>query len=1352
MKIFRFLIIIIFFLLIIIYCNSGLGEESDANILFLGLWDRAFPVLDEASKELNIPVDKYRILDYITPKELSKKLEKIPFEKYDLIYILQINQNDAHLLSNLLSKAKDINPDLKVIELDYRSTHEELLTKDIMKADPKVREYWENFSKENLKRLLIYSQVKYLEKKGEILPPVKIPEFGFYHPQADNFFKDWESYTRWYREKNLYFDKKPWVAVILRPDYVIYDNSRIYDALIKELQKNEINVYGVFGSSEKLQDLIRVSKPSLMTLQHHSGPEGIPKRGEESFLEQIDIPYLYGAGLLGTITIEDWKKSVKSAKWSDYTSISRHELYGIIEPHIIGAKGDSGKGYFLDQPIPERVESFVSRIKGWINLQNKPNANKKVAIIYFHKYLSKADLGRPAMEMGRYLNISKSIFEVLHALKDEGYNVKPLPNYAHEIISWMQEKGKNIPGWSPAELEEFVNKNNPILIPEQKYKSWFKSKLSKQNQNLVIKKHGEVPGNIMVINREGKKYIVLPVIQLGNVILAPQPDIGVLEDKNLMKSRTLPPSHNFLAFYWWLQEEFKADAFIHFGAFGKDVFLPGKEIFLSKDCFPDIIMADIPNIYIWPIENIGIGTIAKRRTYAVLIDHLTASILPMELSFGYSDLENLINQFMEIKNKRELKREYRETITKKFRKLDLAEKMGVELREGKLLTDEQIYQLLVFLSYAKTQNSPSGMHVFGVSPPGDKTISYICYILQRNTDFFKKLKQAKIVDDMEKAVKSEKIHRLIELLVRLKLPPEEVSNITGVNVEIIRQELKSEVEFAKKLWDGFRKSGNSEMNNLLKALDGGYISPGPGGTALSNPQVLPTGRNMYGISPRQVPTRQAWEVAKRIMDKFLKDHKQKKGKYPQRVAFSLTGMETFRDMGIMEAQILYLAGIRPSWNPGGLVNGLEIIPSEELNHPRIDPLISVSGIYIKSFPYLIELLDEAIKMAAEVSGKNNFIKVAKEKIYQKLVSSGIKKEIAEKLATIRIFGSKAGESGARLIWLLPRTKMWEDQEDILEVWNNIRSHYYSKYEWSKQNKLLYQYNLKGREVVFSSWGNNLYGPLTNHHYPEETGGLALACQFIGKNKPEVFIQDLRNRKDPYIFPLREVINAELLATFFNKKWIESQMDEGYQGATQFMQIADNLFQWTSVKKDAVSQAVWEEASEIYLDDKYGLNILEFFMHANPYAFQQMISTMLEASRKGYWEPTPMELKRLVRAYASYVVKFGYNAGPYTGRNKKFHNMVKKKLEQINEAQLLAAYVKQVSSVSGMEVKHVKGKKLQQKQQKRAKIDKSKKLQQKKAKKVSTIEGERELIIIVFVIIVFSLFIYGYRRKVGGFKS
>ena len=292
-------------------------------------------------------------------------------------------------------------------------------------------------------------------------------------------------------------------------------------------------------------------------------------------------------------------------------------------------------------------------------------------------------------------------------------------------------------------------------------------------------------------------------------------------------------------------------------------------------------------------------------------------------------------------------------------------------------------------------------------------------------------------------------------------------------------------------------------------------------------------------------------------------------------------METFRDTGVMEAQILYMLGVEPVYSPGNLVAGLKLIPAKVLNRPRIDTIISINGIYLKDFPSCARHLDEAVRMASDCSEEGNIVREHSQAIEKDLRAAGVPAERAHCLAAARIFGTEPGGGGARLVWMLPRSGTWQGRQEIIDVWREMRTYAYTGDMWGEKLPDLHDKVYAGTEGVVANWSDNLLGPLTNHHYPEETGGLAMSVQWITGKRPEVSVFDLRRRRRSRGDSAGGGAQPGTAVGTLNKAWIRGQMEHGYIGATQFMQIADDMFQWESVRaKGDMARRVGEDGRRI----------------------------------------------------------------------------------------------------------------------------------------------------------------------------
>ena len=340
--------------------------------------------------------------------------------------------------------------------------------------------------------------------------------------------------------------------------------------------------------------------------------------------------------------------------------------------------------------------------------------------------------------------------------------------------------------------------------------------------------------------------------------------------------------------------------------------------------------------------------------------------------------------------------------------------------------------------------------------------------------------------------------------------------------------------------------------------------------------------------------------------------------------------------------------------------------------------MSVNGIYLKDFAPCVRILDQAVRMAIADEEPGNLVRQHTATIENELRGAGVSLERAHELACARVIGSEPGGGGARLVWFLPRSGTWQERSEINELWRTMRTHVYTGKLWGARLPELHDKIYAGTEGVISNWSDNLLSPLTNHHYPEEAGGLAMSVQWITGKKPDVSVFDLRRRENAGAIGLEEVLSLELRSVALNKEWIRGQMVHGYIGATQFMQIVDNSFQWEAVRQGAIWPGAWDKITDVYVRDSLGLGLREWFDKANPFAFQELTATLLEASRKGYWAADPTTVRQLATAHAESVARFGHGAGPYAGGNLKLRGYLSDALNRPEDEGLRTAYLTKVN--------------------------------------------------------------------------
>ena len=802
-------------------------------------------------------------------------------------------------------------------------------------------------------------------------------------------------------------------------------------------------------------------------------------------------------------------------------------------------------------PMPDNIDFLIRRIKAWHKLQVKPNVEKKIAILYWNHPPGKQNIG------ASYLNLFRSISKILPAMKKDGYKMEGRLPTEEEIKEHILLSGRNVGSWAPGELEKLMSAGGLIRVSISTYNKWF-AKLDPDFKEAVICQWGR-PEDSHVMIKNGE--IIIPWVDLGNIIILPQPARGFGEDpETLYHDPKVYPHHQYIAFYFWLKKEFKADAIISLGKHGTHEWLPGKQIGLSLSCPPEILIDDIPNIYPYIVDNVGEGIQAKRRGRGVIIDHLIPPLKKGGSYMEYRGLTGLIDAYHNAQAMdAALAGEKLISVRKLIRKLGLDKDLGL-----KELNDNAIEEIEHYILELQEKLIPYGLHTFGISPEG--------YAL----------------NDLTEA-------------------------ICFASPEIKKEDMKA----------GLKACGKAEMASLLRALDGEYISPGEGNDPIRNPEAIPTGRNFYGFNVDKVPSKEAFVLGKKLVDTMINEYREKNGSYPDKLGIILWSTETQRNEGVNESAALYLLGITPVWDRKDKVVGIKPIPGAILNRPRIDVLLQTSGLYRDAFPGVIKLLDRAVRMAGSLKDVENFVAIHNEKIKKALLKKGYNSDDAAELSQARVFGPMPGAYVHALQELIPSSGTWETDEEIADVWIHHYSYVYGDKLWGKSLKSAYKNNLKDVKITMHSRSSNVYYMLDNDDMFAFLGGLSLAVKNQTGEYPDVMVANLQDGKDVKLEDLAKSIGKALRTRYLNPRWIEGMKKEGYAGAREMDKFVEHLWGFQVTTPFAVDKTQWEQIYEVYIEDKYGLDLKEFFDKHNPWAQQSIAARMLEADRKKYWK-TPEE--------------------------------------------------------------------------------------------------------------------------------
>ncbi len=1075
------------------------------------------------------------------------------------------------------------------------SGNDEDLQKQGFIFHPQLREYFGHLSAANLQNLLRLAVHLSIDRAVSYEPVVQQPNLGIYHPEAPAVFSNYADYRRWYEGRPGYRADAPRLGLMFFSTSLIKGQVEFINHIMAELEKAGFTVLPCFGRDEDVlgrffldeRRQARVDVVLSFSLKFSSALNDRVKTA----LTGLNVPVINAINLLG-IDIDHWRADpVGIPPLAVAHNIAVPETSGVIEPTPLSGRVEASDPeipgrFYLFRSIADNLDHLIPRLQRWITLQRKPNAEKKVAVLYYHHSQGKQNIG------ASYLNVFRSLEHILARLRQEGYRVPAAQRLTEEGIKQMiLTTGLNIGSWAPGEFDRLLAAGSVVRVPMAEYKQWF-SQLPSAFREGVVKQWGP-PEAAEIMVKDGR--FIIPAVTVGNLVLLPEPARGWSDSPlKLYHDVTVFPHHQYIAAYLWLARGFRADAMIHLGTHATHEWLPGKQVGLSSSCPPEVLITDIPNIYPYIVDDVGEGLQAKRRGRGVIIDHLTPPLQSAGLYKEYDDLQTLIENY---EKGRSLGSQTTAVYLEQIRDLVRRTGLAKDLRLPEL-NDEALQQIQLYLHEIKDDLLPYGMHTFGRSPAGAA---------------------------LEDTVKA----------------------IVDKNPEARSQDVR----------EALTVSGPREMDHLVKALNGGYVPPGEGNDPLRNLAALPTGNNFYGFSPDKVPTAAAWQLGKQAADDIIARSLKEHQRYPEKVAIVLWAVETLRNEGVNECTALYLMGMAPVWDKNGRVTGTRVIPARELQRPRIDIVLNPSGLYRDLYPDKLLFLDRAVQQAAAQTDIDNYLSRNNRRLQEQLQQSGLSPQQADKLSRLRIFTTAPGTYGNRVSELAGASGFWKSDAEIADVYQQHTGFAYGADHWGVPAPQLFKENLKRVDTVLHSRSSNVYGVLDNDDMFSYLGGLALAVrQESGKNPDTMLTMQLQPHK-LRVEDLAKTIGQEMRARYLNPKWITGMKADNYAGAREMSHFVEYLWGWQVTVPSAVDGSRWDQVYEVYVEDKYGQDLKEFFNRVNPWAYQSITARMLEASRKGYWQADDQVIQKLAAEYALNVVEKGVACCDHTCNNPVLNQMV-----------------------------------------------------------------------------------------------
>ncbi|CDG64689.1 protoporphyrin IX magnesium chelatase [Methanobacterium sp. MB1] len=1121
-----------------------------------------------------------------------------------------------------------------------------------------ITQYFQYPSAANFKQLLLFLGVNFCNITATVQAPVTRPLEGIYHPDAPEIYSNLTDYLAWYTSTSAshytYNSSNPTVGIITSKYTDMDRDSPLINALIRSFESNNVNVIvGTYVSANRnsinyfikdgvsfVDALIVISMGATLNSQNQS-------LGIED-LKKLNVPVINGIRLFNS-NVSAWEESSIGVPTSELYQIAYAESDGIIEPIVISAKETNpATGKQFNQPIDYQIAWLTDRTISWMNLRRKANWEKKIVITYYSEGGGKANVGA---DIDYYLDTPASLAKLLVALKERGYNVGDgtLPT-ASELATLMAQIGSNVGTWAPGELEKRVQNGNVILIPESLYMQWF-SELSADKQAEMIEQWGLGLGKIMVYENATGKYIVIPKIQYGNILLVPEPVWGWLQDNStLYNTGTLPPTHNCLAFYFWMNKVYHADAI--FSIFSIVELMPGKQVGLSAHDWGAILLQDMPIIHVLPMDAEGIFD--RRRANMLIVDFMTPILIPSGLYGDLADLDQDISLYNSAVDNT-LKIKYKEDIINKTKSLGIDQILNVNLDDitnNTSLFETFLGLLKTYLQDLKTTYMPYGSHTLGETPNGTDPLNGTALVAMVEAMLGNEYK-----DEVAAVNPAEGITTalLSEVLINNLTPESAQNKVLGIVSAEITKYLNLALNYASRIADC-----NCEITRILDALEGKYVLPGKNGDPVRNPDALPTGRNLYTFDSRIVPTENAWDAGVELAKQLVNEQLQKTGSYPQKVAFVLWSVETSRHQGIMESEIFYLLGVKLVRDSKGRVKDVELIDSETLGRPRIDVVITVSGLYRDMYSDLVKLLDKAVRLAAQANDTTsypNYVKQHSEAIYQSLLSEGYSEDEARSLSMSRVFSEPPGAYTPGIQEVIPASDTWNSTDEVADVYLERMSYVYGNDGWGQKSSSLFEKVLNGVEICEFSRSSNVYGVLDHPMVAAYLGGLGMAIAKVSGKYPELYINNLRESGDYRIETLNQFFNRDLLTRYLNPTWISGMQGHGQDGTRYMDTFVEDLWMWQVTTPGLVTEDTWNRVYETYILDKNNLGLKEYFNNNNPYAKQSMLARMVETIRKGYWNPSAEVKTELINEFIQSVNEYGVTCCHHTCGNLVLNQMM-----------------------------------------------------------------------------------------------
>ena len=1167
----------------------------------------------------------------------------------------------------------------------------------------------------NYRNMLNYIRQEIDGKIGhtpEVEEPVERASDILYHagvqsPEEEAEFLTVADYEKFLRDNGLYKEGARRIAV----------TGQMADAtgLIAALEKAGYNVYPVSSLRKVMGFLEEINPDAVINMAHGRMGDRMVE-----FLKEKNI--LLFSPLTVNSLVEEWEADPMGMSGGFLSqSVVTPEIDGALRTYALFAQYKDKEGLRHSFAVPERLETFVKNVDNYLNLREKPNSEKRVAIYYYK------GPGQNAMTAGG-MEVAPSLYNLLRRMKAEGYRVKGLPAGHKELEQMIMAQGAVFGTYAEGAFDEFMRSGHPELITKEQYEAWVKASLRPEKYAEVVAANGEFPGSYMT-TPDGRLGVAR--LQFGNVVLMPQNAAGAGDNSfQVVHGTDMAPPHTYIVSYLWMQHGFKADALIHFGTHGSLEFTPKKQVALCSNDWPDRLVGAVPHFYVYSIGNVGEGMIAKRRSYAGLQSYLTPPFLESSVRGIYRDLMEKVkvyNTRLGTEGGVDAAALEKASLAVKAAtvKLGIHRELGLDSVLTVPYTEEDVLRVENFAEELAAEKITGQLYTMGVPYEPERIVSSvysmstepIAYsllaldkqrgkaderLLKHKSLFARRylnparelvgqqLKRSAPVTDEQicriAGITAAELAKAREIVAGRNAPKGMMAMMTnrgasGKKKEYTKEEINfalavSEVERTVRNIRNYRRqlqeSPESELASMMNALNGGYTAPSPGGDPIVNPNTLPTGRNMFAVNAEETPTEAAWEkgmqLAKSTIDMYRKRHD---GEYPKKVSYTLWSGEFIETGGATIAQVLYMLGVEPVRDAFGRVSDLKLIPSEVLGRPRIDVVVQTSGQLRDLAASRLFLINRAVEMAAAAGSEHyeNQVAAGVVEAERALTEKGVSPKEARGMASFRVFGGANGGYGTGIQGMVEAGDRWEDESEIAVAYlNNMGAYYGSEKNWEAFRKYAFEAALTRTDVVVQPRQSNTWGALSLDHVYEFMGGMNLAVRNVTGKDPDAYFSDYRNRNNNRMQELKESIGVESRTTILNPAYIREKMKGEASSAGTFAETVRNTYGWNVMKPNVVDKELWNDIYDVYVKDKFNLGVQKYFEQQNPAALEEMTAVMLETVRKGLWKASERQVADLARLHTDLVNKYRPSCSGFVCDNAKLRDFISSKSEPSVAAQ------------------------------------------------------------------------------------